>query len=92
MDHKMIARPKDLLFEEERDPGPAHGDAEDERAVDDVEDAGDPLERRDGEQREHEEKPPHALHQQELDVEVEVDLEVLHAPEGGLEAMLMKAS
>ena len=71
-----------LLFEEESDPRPAHGDAEDERAVDDVEDARDPGERRDGQQREHEEEPPHALHQQELDVQVEVDLEVLHAPVG----------
>ena len=71
---------KCLLFEEEGDPRPAHGDAEDERAVDNVEDARDPSERRDGQQREHEEEPPHALDQQELDVEVEVDLEVLHAP------------
>ena len=69
-------------FEEECDPGPAHGDAEDEGAVDDVEDVRDPEERglREGQQREHEEEPPHAAHQQELDVQVEVHLEVLHAP------------
>ena len=71
-----MIRKKTSLFEEEGDPGPAHGDAEDEGAVDDVEDAGDPGERGHvGEEREHEEEPPHALHQQELDVQVEVDLE-----------------
>ena len=41
--------------------------------MDDVEDAGDPGERRDGEQREHEEKPPDTLHQQKLYVEVEAE-------------------
>ena len=42
-------------------------------SVDDVEDAGDPSQRRDGEQREHEEEPPDTLHQQKLYVEVEAE-------------------